>query len=182
VDILNYALPGSDQDGSILQYLLSEDYDIDAPPKIIIWELPASYHLDEEKIYRQLIPAVKGGCESSEVILEPMIMALPEMAKGERLEILSNTGANRQKLNDSNGFIDLKITDRNIKDFYLISYFDTGERDKVWFRRANIVDGGQYYLEISKDARFKGANLLSVFFEPSEPVQDATSLEVAICR
>jgi alginate biosynthesis protein AlgX len=59
VDILNYALPGVGEDGSLLEYLLSADYKAEAP-KLIVWELPANYRLDSPLMYRQLVPAVQG--------------------------------------------------------------------------------------------------------------------------
>jgi alginate biosynthesis protein AlgX len=181
-DVLNYALPGSGQEGSMLQYLLSEDYSPENPPKIIIWELPASYRLDDEIIYRQLIPAIEGGCDFSDDIAGRNKVTVPVMEKSQRLEVYSNTGADRKKLNDFDGYLDLRFSDLGIKDFYVITYFDNGQRDKVWFRRSSVIDGGQYYLEIAQKAPFAEANLLSVFIESSEPIDSESTLEVSVCR
>lgn len=181
IDILNVALPGAGQEGALLQYLLSDNYSVDAPPKILIWELPASYHLDDEKIYRQLIPAIKGGCQASEQVILKNEIALPAMAKEDRIEILSNAGRNQRSLSNFDGFLELEFSNKNIKDFYVITYFDNGARDKVWFRRTGIVDGGTFYLEVSRDARFKNANIMSVFIEPSEPVEQPSTLKAGLC-
>jgi len=181
VDILNYALPGAGQEGALLQYLLSDDYLIENPPKILIWELPASYHLDDEKIYRQLIPAIKGGCDASQQVVLSKEHALPALAKEQRMEILSNTGSTQKQLVNFKGFLELEFSDKNIKDFYVITYFDNGARDKVWFRRTGIVDGGKFYLEVSQDKRFKNANLMSIFIESSEPVEKASTLKAGLC-
>src|SRR5690606_17379944 len=62
LDILNYAMQGAGQYGALIEYLHSDDYDPDNAPRLIVWELPASYRLDGESMYRPLIPAINGGC------------------------------------------------------------------------------------------------------------------------
>ena len=178
VDILNYALPGVGEDGSLLEYLLSADYKPAAPPKLIIWELPANYRLDSTLMYRQLVPAIQGGCKASQAVLATKLQR-PALKVGERIELLSNAGSARQAL--SNGFLDIRLSDKNVKDFYLIVYYDNGARDKVWFRREAAVSGGQYYLELSKAPEFAGANLLSVFLEPTKAGTVATDVETRLC-
>lgn len=178
VDILNYALPGVGEDGSLLQYLLSGDYKPEAPPKLIVWELPANYRLDSPLMYRQLIPAVQGGCKAAKEVLGTRLER-PALKVGERIELLSNAGGARQSL--SSGFLDIRLSDKNVRDFYIIVYYDNGARDKVWFRREAAVSGGQYYLELSKAPEFAGANLLSVFLEPTKAGATATDVETRLC-
>lgn len=181
LDILNYALPGSGQDGALLEYLLSSNYSVDAPPKLIIWELPANYTLDTPYLYRQLVPAVNDGCARAEPLMSNKLER-PSLAVNDRIELLSNAGQDRQSLKDLDAFLDLKISDQSVKDFYLITYYDNGARDKVMLRRPASVTGGQYYLELSKAPEFKGANLLSVFLEPTVATETATTLEARLCR
>lgn len=178
VDVLNYALPGVGEDGSLLEYLLSSDYKPKAPPKLIVWELPANYRLDSPLMYRQLVPAVQGGCAARQEVLGAKLQR-PALKVGERIELLSNAGSGRQAL--SKGFLDIRMSDKNVKDFYIIVYYDNGARDKVWFRREAAVTGGQYYLELSKAPEFAGANLLSVFMEPTKPGTAATDVETRLC-
>lgn len=181
VDILNFALPGGGQDGALLEYLLSPSYNPDAPPKMLVWELPASYNLDSPYLYRQLIPAINGGCAKAETLASHSIER-PSLQVNDRIELFSNAGQDRQNLSNLNGFLDIKIGDKSVKDFYLIVYYDNGARDKVWMRRQTAVSGGQYYLELSPATEFKGANLLSVFMEPTALLATATTLEVKVCR
>jgi len=179
-DLINYALPGAGQDGSLLEYLLSTNYNPDKAPKLIVWELPANYRLDGELTYRQLIPAVNGGCKASENVLEGKIER-PSMALNDRLELLSNAGEGRKALKGLEAVLDIRISDPNIKNFYIIAYYDNGARDKVWFRREAIVTGGQYYLELSRAAEFRDANLLSVFLEPTQVVEQPFQVETKLC-
>lgn len=181
VDILNYALPGAGQDGALLQYLQSADYDPSAPPKLIVWELPANFRLENELGYRQLIPAIKGGCATAQPIVRRSL-TVPALNEHQRLEIFANAGASRQDLRNVRGFLELRLKDRDLKDFYVITYYDNGARDKVWYRREAIVDGGLFYLELSRAAQFRGANLLSVFIEPTVAWSKPTELEFKLCQ
>ncbi|MBV7561305.1 alginate biosynthesis protein AlgX [Pseudomonas sp. sia0905] len=181
IDILNFALPGAGQDGALLEYLLSSSYSPDKPPKLLLWELPANYSLDSPYLYRQLIPAINGGCSKAEALMSNT-QQQPSLKVNDRVELLSNAGDKRQDLRNAKAFIDLKISDKSVKDFYLITYYDNGARDKVWMRRQAAVTGGQYYLELSPSADYKDANLLSVFLETTAPLNSPTSLEAKLCR
>lgn len=180
VDILNVALPGAGQEGALLNYLQSPDYTPDAPPKLIIWELPASFRLEDPLMYRQLLPAIAGGCAKGQVLGERK-SELPALPRGQRYELLSNGGAQRLDLRGKPGFLDIKLADKNLKDFYVIVYYDNGQRDKQWYRREAIVAGGQYYLELSQDAAYRDANLLSVFIEPTEDLAAPVAVETRLC-
>lgn len=181
VDILNLALPGAGQEGALLNYLQSADYSPDAPPKMIIWELPASFRLEDPLLYRQLLPAIQGGCAKAEVLASKQT-ELPLLQVNQRIEILSNSGAQRRDFADLPGFLDIQLSDKNLKDFYIITYYDNGQRDKVWYRREAIVEGGQFYLQLSQAESLRGANLLSVFFEPSEALTEPGNVEISLCR
>jgi hypothetical protein len=179
-DILNYALPGSGYDGSLIEYLQSPDYHINKPPKIIIWEMPVNYQLENPLTYRQLIPAINGGCHD-----EPLLknkINLPRLQIGQRIELLSNMGANSLALNGLQGLLRMHISDKSIRSFYIIIYYDNGNRDKVWFRREGIVSGGLYYLELNRSDEFKSSNIISVFMEPTQESNEQISIEAALCH
>lgn len=179
-DLINYAMPGAGQDGSLLEYLLSPNYSPDKAPKLIIWELPANYRLDGDLTYRQLIPAINGGCKAGESLLEGHVER-PSLGLNDRIELLSNAGEQRKDLKGRDAVLDIRISDPNIKSFYIITYYDNGTRDKVWFRREAIVTGGQYYLELSRAAEFRDANLLSVLLEPTQAVEQPFQVETRLC-
>ncbi|MBT1445100.1 hypothetical protein KJI95_11270 [Shewanella sp. JM162201] len=181
VDILNYALPGAGEYGALQEYLNSGDYQPQKPPKVLLYELPANYQLSEDPLmYRQLIPAVQGRCEGDGVLVSQS-SKLAALKQGERAEILSNpaTGA---ALSGGEDYLDIRISDKNLRDFYLITYYDNGSRDKTWIRREAIVSGGQYFMELSRDPAHKNARLLSVFIEPSADVAKDTELDVRLCK
>ena len=53
-DILNVAFPGGGLEGSMLQYLGSDEFQ-KTPPKVLIWEFSPLYRLDQEVTYRQMM-------------------------------------------------------------------------------------------------------------------------------
>lgn len=181
VDLLNFAMPGAGEYGSMIEYLHSDSYSPDSPPKLILWELPANYTLADPLMYRQLIPAISGQCHDENTVLRQQQQP-SSLRVEERVELLSNTGAQRRTLSGYDGYLDIRIGDHNVKDFYIIVYYDNGARDKVWIRREAIVSGGQYYLELSKAAEFRNANLLSVFMEPTVALDAPTTVDVRLCR
>ncbi|MFN3579178.1 MAG: alginate O-acetyltransferase AlgX-related protein [Pseudomonas sp.] len=181
VDLLNFAMPGAGEFGAMVEYLHSDSYKTDGPPKLIVWELPANYRLNSPEMYRQLIPAIQGQCREDNTLLSNRL-AKPSLKVADRVELLSNTGAQRLELTGRDGYLDIRASNGNLKHFYLIVYYDNGQRDKIWIRREAIVSGGQYYLELSKAPEFRDANLLSVFMEPSEELLAPTDLEIRLCR
>mgnify|MGYP002619592340 CR=1 FL=1 len=181
VNLMNFSLQGGGQDGALMEFLLSPSYSPSTPPKLIIWELPANYKLASEVMYRQLVPAAEGGCAARTTVLSGRAER-SGYRENDRIEVLSNSGAQRQALTGADGVLDIKMSDRDLRNFYVIVYYDNGSRDKVWIRRPGIVSGGQYYLELSKAAEFRNANLLSVFIEPTQASDKPIDLEVSLCR
>lgn len=181
VDLLNFAMQGAGQYGALTEYLHSSSYQPAQAPKLYIWELPANYRLDSPAMYRQLIPAIKGGC-SLATTLKKQSSSLPAGSPGQRTEIFSNAGENRLELTGQDGFLQLNLSDKDLRDFYLISYYDNGARDKIRIRRPGVVTGGLYYLELSRDPNLRQANLLSVFIEPNDELAAEVKMDVQLCQ
>ncbi len=179
LDILNFALPGSGEYGSLLQYLYSDSYSPDSAPKLLLWELPANYQLSDELMYRQLIPAITSKGRDEGVLLSRSLKER-KVENGRRIELLSNSGSDRIDIHGKGAYLDLQIEDPALKEFYLIVYYDDGARDKVWIRREAVVSGGQYFLELSRSAEFQKANLLSVFMEPTQTLAEPTDIQVRL--
>lgn len=180
-DVLNHALPGAGAAGALQQFLHSADYDPAQPPAAILWELPLNYRLDDPLMYRQLLPAVSGRCRGDRQIRR-QTLPLPALQVHQRYEVLSNTGDQYRDLRGLDGYLDLRFSDPDLKAFYIITYYDNGERDKVWIRRPAAVAGGQYYLALSRSPRLAEANLLSVFIEPTQTTAAASEMEIRLCR
>ena len=180
-DLLNFAMPGAGEFGSLIEYLNSTVYSNTNPPRLIIWELPANYQPGSELMYRQLIPAIRGQCSDDSLLFNSVKRI--GISVDERIELLNNTGLDRKDLrNLTGGYLDIRTNNRNFKNFYLLIYYDNGQRDKIWIRREAVVSGGQFYLELSDMPEFRNSNLLSVFIEPTEDHAVPTTMEVRLCQ
>ncbi len=67
--IQSYALPAGGDDGSWLNYAASGDFP-DNPPKLIIWEVPGYYLLDDPSMFAQLEPLMRGGCHERTLLID----------------------------------------------------------------------------------------------------------------
>lgn len=66
-DIRNEAIAGGGLSGSILNYILSDNFKSN-PAKFLIWEFPAHNSLNNESFLREIVPAVYGACPASDII------------------------------------------------------------------------------------------------------------------
>lgn len=180
VDIQNFAIPGSGRGGSLLRYLSSTDYDPEHPPSLIIWESPGGRRFDEQNFYRQIIPAIRGGCESGQSAVLEANQKVPPLTPTKRVQILSNFNTDDQAVLESTHFLELKIGDTNVNDFYVIIYFDDGSRDKIHFRKGDALEGGKYYLQMNQDSR--GKRIFSVFLEPRVQTNEAVDIGIKLCH
>ena len=67
-DVLNVAFAGGGLEGSMLEYLGSEEFQSN-PPKILIWEFSPLYDLASSKIHRQMMAMLDNGCEGKDALL-----------------------------------------------------------------------------------------------------------------
>lgn len=66
-DVYNAAIAGAGYDDPFMAYLNSAQYR-DNPPKIIVWEIPGYYVLEnEDELFNQLIAAIYGNCAGKEL-------------------------------------------------------------------------------------------------------------------
>ena len=86
-DILNVAFPGGGLEGSMIQYLGSDEFQ-KSPPKILIWEFSPLYRLDQETIYRQMMSLLDNGCEG-----KPAQMTASTSLKPGKNELMVNSSS-----------------------------------------------------------------------------------------
>jgi len=81
LDIDNKAFAGAGIDSSIISYLNSAEFK-EAPPKVIIWEVPGYYNVNRmnDRVFLQAIPAAYGSCAESAVVSENQIIEKSPLA------------------------------------------------------------------------------------------------------
>lgn len=163
VDIDNLAISGARYDGALLQYLPTDDFQKN-PPKILIWEVPGQYTLDNELFYRQVIPLVTNGCSGKNVLLEKTT-ELVQSLSGENTptEILFNGGGKLLNLKSSNSIIDLQFSDPTVKEIEATVWYINGRKELIRTKVANRVNNkGRFVFELKRDGEWKNMNFLSL--------------------
>ena len=93
------------------------------------------------------------------------------------MEVLANAGKQRQQTAGQGSLIlDLTFSHSALKDFYVLAYYDDGQREKVRIRRPGRLDTGRFTLRL--DPPGNGSHLLSVLLQPKQPL--ATPHEVRV--
>lgn len=90
-DILNLAIAGGGIDTSPLDYF-SSDFFRTKPPKIIIWELPGHYNLNDSTLYNQIVPAIEGACTGTQRLEEK------SFTLGENISLFDTIPGNKHPL------------------------------------------------------------------------------------
>ena len=105
VEVLNVAVAGGSYDGSMYEYLLSDNFR-ESPPKIMIWEVPGYHNLDSAEFYRQVTPMISGACESQEPVLQKTTPV-----KAGTTEVLYNGGGQFIEMPSNEYVVDLQFSD-----------------------------------------------------------------------
>jgi len=177
-DVVNFAMTGGGATGSLEDVLLSEAYQ-NGQFRYLIWELPVSYAIDDQSIWRQLLPEASGGC-TDKTLLASDTVTLPISEADERAEVLANAGQHRRvTAGKSHLLLDMNFSANNLKEFYVLAYYDNGQREKIRIRRPARLDTGRFMLRLDPPGR--QSNLLSVLLEFEQPVAEAMKVETSLC-
>lgn len=91
-DILNVSVGGGGPDTAILDYLSSEPYRKN-PPKVLIWEVPGHYGLNNKALYAQILPSIPTECKNPVGAKDLAVSSSTEMTMMiKRTEISGETG------------------------------------------------------------------------------------------
>ena len=75
VDVRNHAVAGGAFSGAARLFFSSEEFH-KYPPKILIWEFLSHHNFDDYAGFRQMLPAIEGGCTDEEALVVSDILAL----------------------------------------------------------------------------------------------------------
>ncbi|MCG8394334.1 MAG: hypothetical protein MI745_14745 [Pseudomonadales bacterium] len=177
-DVVNLAMTGGGATGALEDFLYSPSYAA-GQFRYLIWELPVNYALGEPEVWRQLLPAAAGGC-ADRPRLARGAATLPVPGQDQRVEVLANAGKQRQQTAGQGSLIlDLTFSHSALKDFYVLAYYDDGQREKVRIRRPGRLDTGRFTLRL--DPPGNGSHLLSVLLQPKQPLATPLTVESALC-
>ncbi|MEB0042913.1 MULTISPECIES: alginate O-acetyltransferase [unclassified Pseudomonas] len=176
-DILNVAFPGGGLEGSMLQYLGSDDFQ-KKPPKILIWEFSPLYRLDQETIYRQMMSMLGNGCEGKTAIMTTSTTL--------------KTGANELLVNGTNGIkdvrngsnqVDIKFADTSVKDLHARLWYMNGRHEDLKIEKPTTSDtDGRFAFELRDDKDWADQQLLAVEVQGPQAGAAPQQVEAKICK
>lgn len=179
-EILNVAIPGGSLDGSMIEYLGSEEFHQN-PPKILIWEFSPLYDLAQDKIHRQFLALLEGNaCEGHPALLASKSTLKP--GDGTR-EVLVNGTNKLVQVNNSQYQLDIRFSDPTVKTLKGFIWYMNGQRERVALDKPNTVDtNGRFAFHLRDDADWGNLNFLALEIQAPEGLDQPVEVETRLCR
>ncbi|WP_285417600.1 alginate O-acetyltransferase [Pseudomonas sp. efr-133-TYG-5] len=175
-DILNVAFPGGGLEGSMLQYLGSDEFQ-KTPPKILIWEFSPLYRLDQETIYRQMMALLDNGCEGKDA----QMSASTTLKPGGKQELLVNS--KNLNLQNSSHQVDIRFADTSVKTLQATLWYMNGRHEDIKIEKPETSDtDGRFAFELRTDEDWASQNLLAVEVQGPEAGTAPQKVEAKICK
>jgi alginate biosynthesis protein AlgX len=176
-DILNVAFPGGGLEGSMLQYLGSDDFQ-KKPPKILIWEFSPLYRLDQETIYRQMMSMLDNGCEG-----KPAVMSTSTTLKTGPNELLVNGKNGIKDVRNGSNQVDIKFADTSVKTLHARLWYMNGRHEDLKIEKPETSDtDGRFAFELRDDKDWADQQLLAVEVQGPEAGAAPQQVEAKICK
>ena len=173
-DILNVAFPGGGLEGSMLQYLGSDEFQ-KTPPKVLIWEFSPLYRLDQEVTYRQMMSLLGNGCEG-----KPALLSKNTTLKPGTNQLLVN-GTNKP-LHNANHQIDIRFADPSVKTLQATLWYMNGRHETLKIDKPTTSDtDGRFAFELRTDEDWADQNLLALEIQGPDDAGDAQQVEAKLC-
>ena len=175
-DVLNVAFPGGGLEGSMLQYLGSDEFQ-KTPPKVLIWEFSPLYRLDQETIYRQMMALLDNGCEGKDAQMTGSATLKP----GSKQELLVNS--KNLNLQNSSHQVDIRFADTSVKTLQATLWYMNGRHEDIKIEKPETSDtDGRFAFELRTDEDWASQNLLAVEVQGPEAGAAPQKVEAKICK
>lgn len=178
VEVLNVAVAGGSYDGSMFEYLLSDNFR-QSPPKILIWEVPGYHNLDSSEFYRQVTPLISGACEST----KPVLQETSSIKAGVN-EVLYNGGGQFIEMPSNEYVVDLQFSDPAVKEVDAFVWFVFGRKDRVDMEYGDRVETpGRFVFELPEGPDWNDELFMSLDLEVEpEQISEGLTVTAKICR
>ena len=174
-DVLNVAFPGGGLEGSMLQYLGSDEFQ-KTPPKVLIWEFSPLYRLDQETIYRQMMALLDNGCEG-----KPALMSSSATLKPGKNQMLVNS--TNKDLRNANHQIDIRFADPSVKTLQATLWYMNGRHEDLKIDKPTTSDtDGRFAFELRTDEDWASQNLLAIEIQGPQDAGDVQKVDAKICK
>jgi len=179
-DILNVAFPGGGLEGSMLEYLASDEFR-QHPPKILIWEFSPLYDLAADKFYRQALALLDdNACESGPSLLTAKVTLRP--GQGNR-EILINGVDTLVEGRNAGQQLDIRFSDTSVKNLEGTLWYMSGRREQIKFDKPTSAEtNGRFAFRLRDDGDWAGLSFFALEIRPPADLIEPVEVEARLCR
>ncbi|GAB3389411.1 alginate O-acetyltransferase AlgX-related protein [Azotobacter armeniacus] len=179
-EILNVAFPGGGLEGSMIEYLGSDEFR-QSPPKILIWEFSPLYDLASDKIYRQVLALLdNNACEGS----PPLLTGKATLRPGEgSKEVLINGASKLINATNAGHQLDIRFSDPSVKNLEGTIWYMTGRRELVKLEKPTSAEtDGRFAFQMRDEADWGGLNFFALEIQPPEGLKEPVEVEARLCK
>ncbi|MHA6494149.1 alginate O-acetyltransferase [Pseudomonas borbori] len=179
-DLLNVSFAGGGYDGSLMQYLSSEEFHT-APPKVLIWEFETHYDLAQEKFYRQTIALLENGCEGRETVA--LSNSVP-VRVGMNEVLVNGKHKQLQDIRGGDYLVDVRFSDPSVHELRAVIWYMTGRREQFKADQSSAVqDGGRFVFNLRNAADWGDLTFLSLEVQSPEVMPETPlTVEAKLCK
>lgn len=157
-DLLNVACAGCGFEGSMVEYLGSQEFR-EHPPKIIVWEFSSMYRLDQESVYRQILALLDKGCDGNGTEMAQSATLAPNT----RTDLLINGKTGMHDWGNATHLIDIRFADPTVKTLHATLWYLNGRHEEVRFDKPTSIEtNGRFSFELRDDGDWAGQTVLAL--------------------
>ncbi|UZE96305.1 alginate O-acetyltransferase [Alkalimarinus alittae] len=176
-DVLNIGQAGGGVIGSLLQYLPTEDYQ-EAPPKLLIWEVPSYTSLSNSFNYRQLIPLVDNGCAA-----KPKVLSSTISLKTGNNEVLFNGGGQVKNLLSGDYLLDIQFNNPDIKRLQAKVWYHNSRKENITLKhRDRVNSNGRFVFELRSEDEWKDFIFTSFDIKVDDSYPQDLKVTASLCQ
>lgn len=176
-DILNIGQAGGGVIGSLIQYLPTDDFQ-EAPPKILIWEVPSYTSLSSSFNYRQLVPLVENGCANKPKTLTNTV----ELKPGNN-EILFNGGGEVKNILSGDYLLDIQFNNPDIKRLQAKVWYHNSRKENISLKHRDRVDSnGRFVFELRSEDEWKDFIFTSFDINVDDQAPENLKVSASLCQ
>lgn len=177
-EILNVAFPGGGLEGSMIEYLGSQEFH-DNPPKVLIWEFSPLYDLASKKIHRQMMAVLEDGCDQKDVLLASKTKLRP----GANEVLVNGKNNSLVTLPNKSHLMDIRFSDPSVKTLEATLWYLSGRREKLKIEKPNTYDtDGRFAFEMRDDEDWGDLDFFALEIQSPEGMTEPVEVEARVCK
>ncbi len=152
-DIRNRALSAGAFSGSGLLFFSTDEFH-QHPPKILIWEFLSHHNFDDYAGFRQMLPAIQGGCSNEEAlaIAEKSSINIIPNPISELQEIVFMNRLEEKDIRATETYLQLDVTEPEHREIHVSILYENGDADTIDVTRSRRGENnGRYFIDFSDE-------------------------------